>query len=146
MLEKYNQLFHQLLKFVVVGVINTAIDFAVLNILSAITGIYSGAGIIWINSLAFAVAVINSYFMNKYWTFATKGSVGAGEASSFLLVSLVGLSINSGLVFGITTHIRPILGLSAALWENIAKLFATGASMVWNFIGYKLFVFKTKKA
>jgi putative flippase GtrA len=144
MSEKYNQLFRQLLKFGVVGAINTGIDFAVLNVLSALTGIRSGTGIIWLNSAAFTVAVANSYFMNKYWTFAARGAVRAGEASSFLLVSLVGLGINGGIVFWITTYINPLFGFGIALWENVAKLIATGVSLVWNFIGYKLLVFRQR--
>jgi putative flippase GtrA len=39
---------------------------------------------------------------------------------------------------------EPALGLSPQIWENVAKLIATGVYIVWNFIGYKLIVFKEK--
>lgn len=133
----------QFSRFVAVGLINTAIDFAVLNILSFTTGIHSGTGLIVINSISFLTAVTNSYFMNKYWTFGVRDGIRTAEASKFLSVSLVGLVINSGIVYGISTFIMsPLPQIGPALWENFAKVVATGVSLIWNFIGYKLFVFK----
>jgi len=136
-------LISQFSRFIAVGLVNTAIDFAVLNLLSWTTGIYSGSGIILLNSVAFTAAVVNSYFMNKYWTFGVRDGVKTSEVSKFLGVSLVGLGINTSLVYGITTLIvLPLPQVGPALWENFAKAVATGASLIWNFIGYKLFVFK----
>lgn len=140
---KIKGLIIQFSKFVVVGFINTAIDFAFLNLLSFWTGVYSGAGLILINSISFAVAVINSYFMNKYWVFGTRDKIETVEVSKFLSVSIVGLGINTAIVYGITTFVGvPLPQITPALWENIAKIFATGGALVWNFIGYRVFVFK----
>ncbi len=141
-----NNLFGQLAKFAVVGAMNTAVDFAVLNFLLWATGIYSGRWIILLNAIAFTAAVINSYIWNKFWTFRAEETTQAGvvtkEFSQFLIVSLIGMGINSGIVYGITTFIPPILGIGPEFWANFAKLAATGASLVWNFIGYKFIVFK----
>lgn len=129
--------------FVVIGGINTAIDFAVLNIEMEITGITKGSGLFVLNTISFLVAVINSYFMNKYWTFqdVTRHREET-KFAQFIAVSLIGSGINSTIVAGITTFIPPTFGLSERVWANIAKLFATGISLIWNFVGYKLFVFK----
>lgn len=138
-------LLRQVSKFVVVGFINTGIDFGVLNLLMFLTGIYSGRWIIALNSISFAVAVINSYLWNKYWTFKKEGSETgqiAKEFSQFLVVSIVGISLNSGIVYGISTFIPALFGLSPALWVNFAKVLATAVSMAWNFTGYKFVVFK----
>ena len=132
----------QFLRFAVVGVINTSINFAVLNILSYITGISKGSGVIPLAVFAFAVATANSYLLNKHWSFRDQSHADAGKKFSlFLIVSIIGAGINSGTVYLITTHISPIFGLSAHLWLNVAALAATGISLIWNFIGYKLFVF-----
>ena len=48
----------------------------------------------------------------------------------------------SSVVFGVTTFIPPFFGLSPELWANLAKVAATGFSLIWNFIGYKFIVFK----
>lgn len=137
-------LIKQISKFVVVGVINTGIDFAILNALMFSTNISSGKWMIIFNSISFTAAVVNSYFMNKYWTFQQQIAENKPEKEffQFIIVSVVGISINDAIVYGTTTFIPPIFGLSEKLWANVAKIFATLASMTWNFIGYKFFVFK----
>lgn len=134
----------QIIKFVVVGGINTGIDFLVLNILIYLTGITTGIELFILNSISFSIAVVNSYFMNKRWTFQDKMQTEQEpiKFSRFLAVSIVGIVINGLVLTGIATSIAPLFGLSAVLWANVAKLIATGASLIWNFIGYKFFVFK----
>ncbi|MFZ2226323.1 MAG: GtrA family protein [Candidatus Moraniibacteriota bacterium] len=133
----------QIVKFVIVGGINTGIDFLVLNIEMALTGITSGLGMLVLNTISFSVATTNSFFMNKRWTFEDKGASQEGvKFSQFLLVSIIGIIINTGVVYLITSFTTPLFGLSPQLWANVAKLLATGISLVWNFIGYKFFVFK----
>lgn len=133
---------YQLVKFGIVGLLNTAIDFGILNFGSALTGIYSGTGIITINIISFSVAVINSYFWNRLWVFDKSGRIHFKEFLQFLVVSFIAIVINSAIVFGITTF-APFGGVTPAVLENIAKIIATVVSLVWNFLGYKFFVFKT---
>lgn len=134
----------QFSKFIIVGGINTGIDVVILRILVGVTGITGGIGIVVLNAVSFSVAVVNSYFMNKLWTFEdkTQSEKEPFKFSQFFAVSLIGISINSGVVYVITTFTQPMFGLSAENWVVVAKLLATGFSLVWNFVGYKLFVFK----
>lgn len=129
----------QFSKFALVGVLNTAIDFGILNFLIAITGVASGVGIIFMNATSFSTAVVNSYFWNREWVFA-----GSKKANfpTFFVITLIGLSINTGTVYFLTTFVPHIGGISDELWANIAKVMATFLSLVWNFTGYKLIVFK----
>ena len=60
----------------------------------------------------------------------------------FTAVSIGGAVINAVIVGTMTAYIDPLLGFSPELWANVAKVLATGLSLIWNFIGYKLFVFK----
>ena len=134
----------QFSKFIIVGGVNTGIDVVILRILVGVTGITGGIGIVVLNAVSFSVAVVNSYFMNKFWTFEdkTRTEKEPFKFSQFFAVSLIGISINSGVVYIITTFTQPMFGLSPENWVVIAKLLATGFSLVWNFVGYKLFVFK----
>lgn len=142
LIQKY-PIIAQAVKFLAVGFMNTALDFAVLNLLMWRTGIYKGPWIILLNVVSFSIAVTNSYLWNKYWTFRAKGPVIAPlQMSQFLIVSLIGTGINSGLVYGLATFIPPFFGLSPKLWANLAKAVATGFSLIWNFSGYKFIVFK----
>lgn len=138
------KLLKQFSKFIIVGGVNTGIDFLILNILIYVTGITAGGELFVLNSLSFSIAVVNSYFMNKRWTFQDKTQTEQEPVkfSQFFAVSIVGIIINGLVLTGITTSVSPIFGLSAVLWANIAKLMATGISLIWNFIGYKFFVFK----
>jgi len=136
----------QFIKFALIGALNTGVDFGILNALSYATGIYAGVGLIPLNAVSFGVALINSYVLNKYWTFqAGRGGVSGAEFGKFLFVSLVGLGINTGVLTLITGLVEPPLNLSPQLWENVAKLAATGFSLIWNFAGYKYIVFQSKK-
>lgn len=66
------------------------------------------------------------------------------EFVTFIIVSVIGLLINSFLLAVFSTNLISKFGgtASADLLKNLAKIMATVASLVWNFIGYKLFVFK----
>jgi len=136
----------QIVKFGLIGVVNTALDFAVLNLLMWIFKIYSGPWIIVFNVTAFSLAVINSYLLNRFWTFKIKSRQDVPEEFvKFISISLVGVFINSGIVYGITGFIEPVFNLTPELWANVAKILATGIAMVWNFIGYKFWAFKKEE-
>lgn len=138
------KLIRQFAKFVIVGGINTGIDFLILNSLMYVTGITTGLELFALNSFSFSIAVVNSYFMNKRWTFQDKTKIEQEpiKFSEFFIISIIGLIINGLVLTGITSYIPVLFGLSTVLWANIAKLMATGFSLIWNFIGYKFFVFK----
>ncbi len=139
----YNKIFNQFWRFAIIGVINTLIDYAILLILSKATGITSGNGIIPLNIISFSAATINSYFLNKHWAFSDQSQFEQGKKFSlFLLVSIIGVVINTSIVRVVTTNIHPMFGLSPSLWLIVSKLVATGVSLIWNFLGYKIFVFK----
>lgn len=130
-------------KFAAVGFLNTAIDFGILNSLSVLTGITAGFKIGGVNIPGFAVAVTNAYFWNKLWVFKAQDNRGVlHDFPKFLLVSGSGLILNSGMIVLITTYFAQPDSVSSPLWLNIAKVLATGLSLVWNFVGYKFIVFR----
>lgn len=130
----------QMVKFVLVGFSNTAIDFGVLNLLMWQTGIYKGKFIILFNVAAFIIAIINSYSWNKLWTFKSKNTNVKKEFIQFITIAIIGSIINTSIVYGIATYAPPII--AKELLVNLAKVLATIVSLVWNFLGYKFIVFK----
>lgn len=141
-LSRFIPWFFQFAKFAAVGFLNTAIDFGILNLLIFLTGITKGVGIIGINSVSFLSAVTNSYFWNKGWTFQLGTQVRAGEFLQFVVVTFIGLLINNSIVFAGTTWFSPLFGLDAVLWVNFVKAAGVVVALIWNFIGYKLIVFR----
>jgi len=194
----------QLLRFIAIGVINTALDFIVLNVVSKTFNISSGLQLGQINVIGFSLAVVQSYFWNRYWAFSSQqtvalwknfvrlvlvGALGAlavlfvlfgssfsapaiyyliifglfavlelilwntfelqknpptaqakQEFIAFLVVSLIGLAINS-LMIGIVSSSMHLTA-NPDLNKNLAKILATFVSLFFNFVGYKIFVFK----
>lgn len=132
----------QIAKFAVVGGLNASIDFGVLNILIIFTQVASGSYFSLFKALSFIVANINSYFWNRSWTFEGRSQIGTGEYAKFFSVSLGGLLINVAAASIVVNLIGPQFGLSSELWANVGALFASLAGLLWNFLGYKLMVFK----
>ena len=130
------------MSFGTVGAGGAVVDLGVLNTLSYLTNIYSGGGIIALNSIAFGAAVTNNYFLNKFWTFKDAGATVASGYAKFVTISLGGLLINTLGVYVLTTFVANFWGVSDALWLNAAKLVGLAGGAVWNFLGAKLFVFR----
>jgi putative flippase GtrA len=104
-------------KFLAVGTLNTAIDFGTLNLLSWLTGIYGGVRLSPLNVPGMLWALTNSYLLNKHWTFKTPVDPGR-RVGCFVLVSLVGVGLNTALVVALTHVVTRPLGLPPQLWEN----------------------------
>jgi len=134
----------QAAKFLLVGALNTFIDLGVLNLLILISGIASGGLYSVFKGISFAIAVINSYFWNKFWTFKRSKTTAPGkEFLQFFIVSVIGFSINVGAASLVVNVIGPQFGLIAEVWANIGAIVAALCGMVWNFLGYKFIVFKS---
>jgi len=85
---KIQQTLPQLVKFATVGVLNTLIDFIIFYLLSNVIDDTIAKGI------SFLVAVVNSFVLNRYWTFGKRGTAQKNEMAKFLAVNLLTLSIN----------------------------------------------------
>jgi putative flippase GtrA len=140
----------QFLKFAVVGVINTGIDWLVFFILTKFIPAFSNEGEIWAKVISFSLAVVNSFILNSLWTFKEEFSenlktaqqeklrVGGVILYRFIIVSLIGLGINS-IVFSL---FRFRLGSS----KLVGLFFASGAAVLWNFIANKFWTYKKNAA
>lgn len=160
--NKVNLLGKQIGKFSVVGVINTIIDISVLNFLVKILNFRTqitiiGFSFLLANIISVTIAMINSYFLNKYWTFRAKEKKNIlQEALKFFFITILGMYVIHQLVFNLfysywlwptyqlikIMHLVNIYFLDDLIKINLAKVIAIGFSLVWNFLGYKIWVFK----
>lgn len=137
----------QAIKFVLVGGLNTLIDLGALNLLIFLSGITAGFGYSAFKGVSFIAAVINSYFLNKFWTFnLQKTKEAKKEFAQFFIVSLIGFGINVGVASFVVNIIGVQFGLAPKIWANVGAIIATLVGMTWNFLGYKFIVFKDKNA
>ncbi|HEU0080636.1 MAG TPA: GtrA family protein [Candidatus Paceibacterota bacterium] len=129
-------------RFGFTGALNTGTDFVVLNSLLSITGGSHGAYLAC-KAVSFAIAVVQSYFLNKYWVFQAKGEgKNMEETARFFAVSVAGLVFNivgSSIVFGLLGALNVF---DFRVRANIGALVGTLLVLAWNYTGYKFFVFK----
>lgn len=144
-LSHWKSVFLSLARFAIVGFLNTGVDIGTFNLLIYFTQIEKGPELSLFKSAGFVAAVMTSYFANKYWTFQS-GSTGddGREFVKFGVVTALGLGINVGVTYLVANHVLPVGGLSQLSWDNVAAVIATVCSLIWNFLGYKLVVFKRK--
>lgn len=128
-------------RFVIVGIANTSLDFAILNILVAF-----GLPKIAANTISTGISMAFSFFMNKKWTFNSKSKNYVREMVLFLLFTLFGLWIIQNGVMWLILHFMPEFGLPDWVLTNFAKLAASIPSLVWNYLTYNRFVFNKEKS
>jgi len=137
--------FWQIAKYLIVGVLNTLVDFGVLNLLIYLTNIAAGFGFSVFKAISFIVAVINSFFWNKYWTFENKEAGLGSQFVKFFIVSTFVFFLNVLTATLVVNVIGPQGGIGAKIWANIGAAAASLVSFAGNFLGYKLLVFKARK-
>ena len=143
-------------KFGVIGVLNTLIDWGVLGFLTLyfavdpkeefiLFGLFGLTFYFLYKSASFVVANVNSYFWNKYWTFSGNISKRTPqEFIQFFAVSVIGFLLNVGIAVYIFSSIQPAAGFNSDQWGIVGAALGSLAGLIWNFIGYKLFVFKSR--
>ena len=145
-LSRFFLFFKQFGKFAAVGFLSASIDFAILNVVSALTGVTAGNTVGLINIPGFLVAVVNGYLWSKLWVFTSRDSEKLfHDFPKFLAVTITGLAINSGIIIALTTYLAAPAGLGAIWWLNIAKVIASAVALICNFVGYRFIVFRGKK-
>lgn len=140
-LSRFVAIFRQLGRFAVVGVLNTVLDFAVLNVLINLSQVSEGSLANAFKGISFIVAVVNSYYWNKYWTFEFKQRVKS-EFLQFFVISAIGFGLNVGAFHLVVNVVGPLGDIATKAWANFGALAGTLAGLAWNFIGYKFIVFK----
>ncbi|KKQ18707.1 MAG: GtrA family protein [Berkelbacteria bacterium GW2011_GWA1_36_9] len=120
----------QFVKFGLVGLSSATIDWAIYLGLTRFFGFYY----IIAKIISFLFAVINSYTWNRRWTFRSTELRRTRQFTKFLVVSGVGLALNTLIMIIVVEkfHLSDIYGL----------ILATGIVTFWNFTINKLWTFK----
>ncbi len=127
----------QLLRFGVVGGINTALDFGLLFVFKAF-----GLPIGFANILSTGIAFVFSFFANKKYTFKTSGTNVVREMILFVIVTLFGLWVLQTAIIQLTLPWLTGFIKQQELALLVAKLLATVVSLIWNYLLYSRIVFK----
>lgn len=138
-------------KFALVGVINTLLDYVLFFVFFSLCRLDKNIAQI----LATAIAMTNSYLVNRYWTFQKTGAVKGQEIIRFIAVNV--LSLLTTLLFlnlfydwlllhKLANQLLALVGIPFVLEGDWAvmfcKLLAMPFSLGVNFLGNRLWVFK----
>lgn len=124
-----------LIRFGIVGVINTGVDFGVFTLYSTV---FAGDPLIG-QVLGYSAGFANSFIMNKLWTFeSNKSKISTRiQLLKFAAVNLISLCLS----LAVLSLLNGYLGMN----KYFAKVIATGVTQIVNYIGYKIWVFNSPK-
>lgn len=125
------------IRFIIVGGVNTALDFGILFFLT-----FLGLDKIVANYFSTGIALIFSFFANKSFTFKHKEGDAKKQFILFLVITLFGLwVIQPIIIWGSTTLLASYIP-NETINLFVAKLIATVTSLIWNYVLYSRIVFK----
>jgi len=127
-----NNKYKRPVRFVVVGVANTLVDFMVFFFCHNILGIYYTLS----QGIGYSFGVLNSFIFNKIWTFESKVNKKktAMEFVRFIMINGISLLVS---IYGISYLVS-----SMEINVYIAKIIVTLLAQIINYLGYKIWVFK----
>jgi len=123
----------QFVKFGFVGALSTVIDWGIYFALTRLCHI----NYIPAKMISFSVAVMNSYLLNRVWTFQIQKNASFKEFIKFIMIALIGLSLNTLIMFIVVDKIKLI-----DIWGLVI---ATVIVVFWNFSSSRFWVFKEVK-
>jgi putative flippase GtrA len=121
----------QLMRFGIVGGVGFVVNLAVYTLCVHAVGIdYHVAAV-----AAWLVAVVNNFVLNRHWTFDARSGRAHFQAVRFVAVSLVAL--------GFSLLLLMLLVEAVGVAKVPAQALAVSASMPLNFLGNKLWSFRS---
>ncbi len=122
----------QFSRFVIIGFLNTGLDWAVFFALTSWVPFFS-QHILIANAISFVVGFTNSYIFNRRWTFKSQDARVGRQLTVFLLINLAGLGIS-----------QTILGTLYVATDSrvLSKAAAVALTLFWNYFASRKFAFK----
>jgi putative flippase GtrA len=133
--------FFQFLRFCFVGGLNTVIDLVLFNIFVQVFPTNDVRLLLLYNSLAYLIGGINSFVLNKLWTFRQRSKATGGQFLRFVAVTSAGILCNDMLLWLLTGFFLAF-SLTGFIWTNLAKVCAIGGTVAISYMGMRLSVFK----
>ena len=118
------------IKFGITGVMNTLVDFVVYSLLTFGLSV----NLYLAQVVGYSCGMVNSYVVNRRWTFRTKERFFSGEALRFVLLNLA--------MLGLSVLLLAFFSQTMGLGSFFGKVASTCVVMVVNFVANKWWVFR----
>ena len=134
-----------LFRFILVGLVNTAVGYGVMFGLYNLAGLHAwGDTGYWISSAAnYIVASVVSFFLNKHFTFQNREK-GAGVVLRFAQNIAVCWALAYGLAKPVMVWLLSGTGWSQQIQGNLSMLAGSGLFVFLNYFGQRFFAFRSR--
>lgn len=119
----------QVIRYLVTGLSSAAIEFSLLFVLKDTAGL----SMLLSNSIALSIVFWFNFLMNRFWSFRSKMKLGR-QLVMYLVLFVFNL--------GASDLIMYLLTEALAMQYLLAKVFAIGAVVSWNFVLYRKVIYK----
>jgi putative flippase GtrA len=119
----------RLAKFGMVGCTGIVIDFSVTFLCKEKLGWNKYCA----SALGFAVAVVNNYLLNRYYTFQNNNPAISLQFFKFLFISLIGMALSTGLLYWFQKNTRFNFYISKAIVIGLVFIWNYGANSIFTF-------------
>lgn len=136
------------IKFALVGMSGTIVDFAIFNLCISLLGFQSVVASV----CSFSVAVVNNFIWNRLWTYPESRERKLGpQLIKFSIISVIGLIIRTPLFAAIE---NPLINLAATytgsdlflspetIGHNLSLAIAIIVVLFWNYFANRLWTYK----
>lgn len=127
-LKKHSPLKQEVYKFILVGILNTAIGLSTIFL-----GLYLGFGNLMANIFGYAVGLVSAYLLNKYFVFKTKKNAFKKRELFFFIMTFALSYLANIMVLYFLLHF--------GAHPYLAQTFAMGTYSVINFLLNKFITF-----
>lgn len=119
----------QLKRYLITGFSSAAIEMSLLYILKDLLGF----SVIISNSIALTIVFWFNFLMNRIWSFKSKNNI-TRQLVMYGILFVFNLAASNLIMYVLTSLLY--------LQYLVAKIFAIGAVVTWNFILYKKVIYK----
>ena len=130
------------IRFVLVGIVNTIVDFTTLFLLAVGLGLPP----LIANIFSTTAALITSFVLNKKAVFHDTDTHNLRQVLLFLAVTLAGIwGVQAAVIFVVSELALAWFAVGGPMALLAGKIVATGFSLVWNYLWYSRVVFRRRE-
>ena len=133
----------KVIKFGVTGGMNTVVDFVMYTVAAMLLHIHPSVDLLIAQAIGFCCGMINSYIVNRSWTFKSNGKFFSMEMVKFIVVNGAALLVSLGVMAVLTG----IFGTADTVTcKLVYKVVVTCFTLSITFFGSRLWVFKAPES